>query len=70
MLSDCNYDKVKLIHHLSKMISFIDRHAVSDAEKDGHPLCAEEYKELRADLEKHVGKLSLAVKGLSKEDKF
>ncbi len=70
MLSDCNYDKVKLIHHLSKIVGFIDRHAVGDAERGGHPLCAEEYKELREDLEKHIGKLSAAVKGLSKEDKF
>jgi hypothetical protein len=70
VLNDCNYDKIKMIHHLSKMVGFIDRHAVSDAEKEGHPLCAEEYKELRADLEKHINKLSSAVKGLSKEDKF
>ena len=70
MLNDCNYDKVKLIHHMSKLITFIDRYAIKDADREGHPLCSKEYEELKNDLEKHVGKLSSAVKGLSKEDKF
>lgn len=69
-MNDCNYDKIKMIHHLSKIVTFIDRHAVTDAERENHPLCAEEYKELKKDLEKHIEKLSSAVKGLSKEDKF
>ena len=70
MLSNCNYDKTKLLYKISKMIGFIEKHAVHDSEKDGHPLCAEEYRELKQDLERHVEKLRLAVEGLSREGKF
>jgi predicted YcjX-like family ATPase len=33
-------------------------------------LCAEEYKELKQDLERHAEKLRMAVEGLSREGKF
>ena len=47
MLCNCNYDKTKLLYKISVLVSFIEKHAVKDAEHDDHPLCAEEYKELR-----------------------
>ncbi len=70
MLSNCNYDKAKLLYKLSAIAAFIERHAVRDAEREGHPLCADEYKELKNDLERHMEKLRLAVEGLSREGKF
>ena len=70
MLSNCNYDKTKLLYKLEKILGFIEKHAVHDANKDSHPLCGEEYKELKQDLERHVEKLRLAVEGLSREGKF
>ncbi|MBI2542390.1 hypothetical protein HYV80_06815 [Candidatus Woesearchaeota archaeon] len=70
MLSNCNYDKAKLLYKISGIISFIEKHAVHDAEREGHPLCAEEYKELKQDLERHLEKMRLAVEGLSREGKF
>ena len=70
MLCNCNYDKTKLLAKISKIAGFIDKHAIKDAEKDGHPLCAEEYKELKHDLERHVEKLRSAIEGLSRESKF
>ena len=70
MLCNCNYDKTKLLAKISKISGFIDKHAVRDAEKDGHPLCAEEYKEIKQDLERHMEKLRLAIEGLSREGKF
>lgn len=70
MLSNCNYDKAKLLYKISKILGFIEKHAVHDAGKDGHPLCAEEYRELKQDLERHIEKLRLAVEGLSREGKF
>ncbi|MBM3200382.1 hypothetical protein FJZ53_05570 [Candidatus Woesearchaeota archaeon] len=70
MLRDCNYNKVKLLHDLSKITSYIRRHAKKDAEQEGHVLCTSMYEELEADLEKHIEKLRLAVEGLSKESKF
>ena len=70
MLSNCNYDKTKLLYKISVLVSFIEKHAIRDAEHDGHPLCAEEYKELKQDLENHMEKLRMAVEGLSREAKF
>ncbi len=70
MLCNCNYDKTKLLYRISVLVSFLERHAIRDAEKDNHPLCAEEYKELRQDLERHLEKLRVAVEGLSREAKF
>ena len=70
MLCNCNYDKTKLLYKLSALASFLEKHAIRDAEHDGHPLCAEEYKELKQDLERHMEKLRAAVEGLSREAKF
>jgi len=70
MLCNCNYDKVKLLAKISKLQGFIEKHAIRDAEKDGHPLCAEEYKELKQHLNSHIEKLRLAIEGLSREGKF
>ena len=70
MLCNCNYNKTKLLAKISKISGFIDKHAVKDAEKDGHPLCADEYEELKHDLERHAEKLRVAIEGLSREGKF
>ena len=70
MLCNCNYDKTKLLYKIMKIATFIEKHAIRDAEKDGHPLCAEEYKELKQDLDRHIEKLRSAVEGLSREGKF
>jgi len=70
MLTDCNYDKTKIIHDLSRIAHFIKNHAVSDAKKEGHPLCAEMYKEIAQDIESSLAKLRAAITGLAKENKY
>ena len=70
MLCNCNYDKTKLLAKISKISMFIEKHAIKDAEKDGHPLCVDEYKELKQDIERHLEKLRLAIEGLSREGQF
>ncbi len=70
MLCSCNYNKTKLLYKIAKISAFIEKHAIHDAEKDNHPLCVQEMKELRHDLSRHIEKLRLAVEGLSKEGKF
>ena len=70
MLKDCNYDKIRLLAELSKIVWFIENHAKKDAEKENHPLCYAMYDELQKDLEKHMEKLRLAIEGLSKEGKL
>ena len=70
MLSNCNYDKTKLLYKLSKIVAYIERKAIKDADSDNHPLCAAEYAELKQNLEMHIEKLRVAVEGLSREGKF
>lgn len=67
---DCNYNKTKLIHQVSSMRHFLRKHAVDDAKKAGHPLCAKMYEELAEDLTKHLHNLKSAVAGLAKEGKY
>lgn len=70
MKENCNYDKTKLIHELSRLRHFIHMHAISDAQKANHPLCAKMYKEVADDLDRSLEKLKSAVAGLAKEGKY
>lgn len=67
MLSDCNYNKTKLVHELSRLIGFIDRHGIEDARKENDPGCAEELKGLRGDLETHLKNLSKGMETVVEE---
>lgn len=70
MLSNCNYDKIRLLHDLSRIKWFLDNHAKKDAEEEGHELCIQMYGEIEGDIDKSIAKLKEAIKGLSKEDKL
>jgi hypothetical protein len=70
MLNDCNYNKVRLLHDLSRINWYLKKHAKEDAKKHGHPLCHTMCEEMEKDLEKHIDKLRAAIIGLSKEGKF
>jgi hypothetical protein len=70
VLDDCNYNKVRLMHDLSRIVWYLDKHAKADAKKSGHILCHAMCEELKKDLEKHMEKLRLAIEGLSREGKF
>jgi len=70
MKGDCNYDKTKLLHELSRVKHFARKHAIEDAKKEGHPLCAKMYEEIAADAEKQIDKLKAAIAGLAREGKF
>jgi hypothetical protein len=70
MKSNCNYDKLKLLHEVSHMIWRIRKHYIRDAKKENHPLCAKMYKEIADGLEEYKEKLAAAVGGLAKEGKL
>lgn len=70
MLNDPSYDQVRLLHELSRTCHFVKKHALPSIQKQNQPLTAELYKELAADLEKHIEKLRQAIEGLSREGKF
>lgn len=67
MLSNCNYNKTKLVHELSKIIGFIDRHGIEDAKKENDRGCAEELKGLKNNLENHLKNLSKGMETIVKE---
>ena len=70
VLENCNYNKVKLLHDLNRIIWHLEKHAKEDAKEGGHELCYAMCEELLQDLEKHTEKLRQAIEGLSKEGKF
>ena len=61
MLSNCDYNKVKLLHELSKIQSFLKRHAQKDAKSAKHQQCAKFCKALQKDLEKHIAQIQKHV---------
>lgn len=67
MLNNCNYDKIKLLYKVSKLASFIERHAIKDAKANGHQNCVDIYNELKDDLERHLESLRRATETVSKE---
>ena len=70
MLSHCNYNKVRLLHDLSRIVWFLKKHAKEDAQKEGHQDCIKMCEDLEADLEKHIDKIRDSISGLAKEDKL
>lgn len=60
-LENCNYDKIKILHHMSKMLWFIEKHALEDAKKMSDEKCYAAFEEIKKDLEKHVEKLKHLV---------
>ncbi len=67
MLDNCNYTKIKLLHKLSQIAWYCEKHAQQDAEETGHPACQEMYEEIRQDCEKHMAKLKDAIAGVAQE---
>lgn len=57
MLDNCKYNKVKILHEISSLIWFLEKHAISDAQQN-HDNCEETLKKLKADLEKYIMPLS------------
>lgn len=61
MLNNYEYDKIKILHKLSCLQWFIKQHAEENAKKANNAECVAFYKELSADLEKHIAKLHKMV---------
>ena len=58
-LTNCDYDKVKILHELSCMLWFIKKHALVDVQQDDE--FSRFLKRLESDLEKHVEELNAMV---------
>lgn len=57
MLKNIRYDKIKLVHKLSCLVWFIEKHGLEDAKTAGEEEAAREMHELKQDLQKHLEKL-------------
>ncbi|MFQ6009687.1 MAG: hypothetical protein ACE5J7_01020 [Candidatus Aenigmatarchaeota archaeon] len=69
IVCDCDYN---LIKQLTKKLQFlwgIDGY-IKDAEKDGHKDCAELFREIKADEEKHAKKMKELLLKKVKEGKL
>jgi len=70
MLSNCNYNKIRLLHDLSRIVWYLKKHAKEDAKAEGHEDCHKMCEELEADMERHMDKIKATITGLAKEDKL
>lgn len=61
MLDNASYNKVKLIHEISRIIWFIDKHGLTDASNAGDRECMDILIGIRKDLEKSLEKLQKNV---------
>lgn len=71
MLHDANYNLVKLLHDLSKVLWHVKNHTKKDAKKHKHhkkyyPV----YETIEKDLEKHIGLLLTIVTYLVNQKKL
>jgi hypothetical protein len=57
MLKDNQYDKVKLLYKLSKLCWFLEKHAIENAQESEGENIADQLKELKDDLNKHIALL-------------
>lgn len=57
MLKNIRYDKVKLLHELSCLVWFVEKHGIEDAKTTGDKETIELMQELKHDLQKHLEKL-------------
>ncbi len=62
MFKDSTYDKIKILHELSKMAWFIKQHCKSDETQSEKASCYEVYEDLQVDLEKYIKLLKEALK--------
>lgn len=62
MLNNCKYNKIKLLHELSCIAWFLEKHATQDAQTAGENDCIQTFKAIKNDLEKHIATLEGIVK--------
>lgn len=70
MLKDYCYDKVKLLHELSRMLNFIKKHALPEAKRQKMAQSVKLYQEMEKDLHKNIAKLGKTLENLSRKGKF
>ena len=62
MLDHCTYDKVKLLHDLSKTVWFIEKHAKQNAKNANDVKCHDLFEKLAQDIEKYIDSIQEMLK--------
>ena len=69
LLSNCNYNLTKQLDKKLQFLWAVDSY-IKDAENEGNSKCAEIFRKIKADEERHVDMLKQEIARLSKEGKF
>jgi bacterioferritin (cytochrome b1) len=69
LLSNCNYNLTKQLEKKSQFLWIVDSY-IKDAENEGNSQCAEIFRKIKADEERHVEMLKQEIARLSREGKF
>lgn len=59
-MNNCDYNKIKVLHEISKISGFIEKFCADDAQKAGHE-CHKVLNELHQSLEEHAQKLKKEI---------
>ena len=57
MLTDCEYDKIRIKHDLCRLQWFLTRHAIANAEKDDKEIIGL-YQDMEKTIENYISKIS------------
>ncbi len=68
-LSNCNYNLTKQLEKKLQFLWAIDNY-IKDAENEGKSKCAEIFRTIKADEERHVEMLKQEIGRLAREEKF
>jgi hypothetical protein len=60
-LSDCYYDKIKLLYQFSRLLHFIERHGNNDAQRESDPHFETLLNYIKQDLQKYIGELEKII---------
>ena len=69
MLSNCNYNLTKQLEKKLEFLWVVDNY-IKDAENEGNSKCAELFRKIKIDEEKHVQMLKEEIARLAREGKF
>lgn len=57
MLNNCYYNKIKLLHELSSIVWFVEKHALKDAQEASDQECVKTLQDLSKNLDQHIDNL-------------
>ena len=60
-MDNCTYNKIKLMHELSRIAGFLERHGKKDAKSAKHTKCIEIMNNLHKDLLSYIDQLSAGI---------